>query len=139
MAAIVNEPRARATHLSTSGHEWEMSFLQHERVPAGSAVPRAQGPWWALVLDGSAEPETTDGPQALHAGDAALVGARTAHRLIADEDLVLAISDLRPVVASSYRLPSPFVVPGFSGRHPAVARLIGTRALEGRCPRPCSR
>ncbi|WP_158230495.1 helix-turn-helix transcriptional regulator [Pseudofrankia asymbiotica] len=113
-----------------------MSFLQHERVPAGSAVPRAAGPLWALVLDGSAELETADGCHSLQAGDAALIAARTAHRLIAGEDLMLAVADLRPVVASSHRLPSPFVIPGFSGRHPAVTRLIGTCPLEGRCLTP---
>ncbi|MBL7488924.1 helix-turn-helix domain-containing protein [Frankia sp. AgB1.9] len=122
--------------LSTHGNVWEMSRLQHERVPAGSALPGARGPLWVLVLDGSAELETAAERHALDPGDAALVAARTAHRLVAGENLLVAAADLRPVVASSYRLPSPFVVRGFSGRHPAVTRLIGTCPLEGRCLTP---
>jgi AraC-like DNA-binding protein len=132
VAATVNEPRSDTVRLATHGNVWEMSRLQHERVPAGAALPGARGPLWVLVLDGSAELQTAAGRHALGAGDAALVAGRTAHRLVAAENLLLAATDLRPVVASSYRLPSPFVVPGFSVRHPAVTRLIGTCPLEGR-------
>lgn len=136
MVATVNEPRAEAARLSTSGNLWEMSLLHHERLAAGSALPPAAGPLWVLVLDGRAELETAAGRHVLDTGDAALVAARTAHRIVAREDLMLATTDLRPVVASSHQLPSPFVVPGFSGRHPAVTRLIGTCPLEGRCLTP---
>lgn len=110
---------------------WEMSLLRHERLAAGATLGDASGALWALVLDGSAEFETAGGRWRLSVGDAVLVDSRTARRITAVQKLEVAFADLRPVPA--YPVPSPFVVPGFSHRHPGVARLVATCPLGEAC------
>lgn len=112
--------------------EWELSALRHERLPAGATTvdPRTG---WMLVRSGEAMLETGEtGTSPLRAGDAALVAARTAYTLTALEEADLLVADLRQVL-SAEPLPSPLVVPGFSGRHPGVAELVSSCPLGAEC------
>jgi AraC-like DNA-binding protein len=126
MAGTLHEP-PEARYPQT----WDMSLLRHERLSAGAILKDSPGPLWVLLLDGSAEFETAGGGQRLSAGDAVLVDSRTARRISAVEELELAVADLRAVPA--YPVPSPFVVSGFSDRHPGVARLVATCPLGEAC------
>ncbi|MEO3782333.1 helix-turn-helix transcriptional regulator [Actinocorallia sp. B10E7] len=89
------------------------------------------GPRWSLVRDGAVTLETAGGTELLVGGDAVLVDARTAHRLIASEHSDLVVADLRLVVPV-HRLPSPLVVRDFGTRHVGVAALVGKCPLEDR-------
>ena len=134
-------------HVTVAGHreggalqaqwemsQWEMSQLRHERLEAGERLGGPSG-LWMLVLDGCVEVETAAGREPLHAGDAALVGATTAHRVSAvGQPATIAVTDLRPAFTTR-PLPSPFVVRGFADRHHAIATLVGICPLRGDCDR----
>ncbi|GAA2458045.1 hypothetical protein GCM10010191_92270 [Actinomadura vinacea] len=110
-----------------------MSSLHRFRVQADAMLTELAGPRWALVLAGGVELETVAGHHLLAEGDAALVDARTAHRITGSgRESYLAVADLR-VVAPAYRLPSPLVVRGFGTRHDGVAALVGKCPLENEC------
>jgi AraC-like DNA-binding protein len=111
--------------------EWEMTLLQHERLPAGE---RLAGPshLWALVEAGELILTTTDGALPVRSGDALLVDARTPYRLTAATDSDLVFADLRLAVPSP-PLPSPFLASGFSDQHPGVAGLVSACPLGIKC------
>jgi AraC-like DNA-binding protein len=111
--------------------QWEMTALQRERLPAGHTLNGAR-PLWALLVAGEATLETADARLPMRSGDAVLVDARTAHRLITDAETDLAHADLRLVVGSP-PLPSPLLVRGFRAQHPGVADLVSACPLGGTC------
>jgi len=118
------------TATAVPGSAWEMSDLRHVRLSADTALSGPPGPRWSLVLDGAVALETAAGTQPLAGGDAILVDARTAHRIIASEPSGLVVADLRPAVPA-HRLPSPLVVRDFGTRHNGVAALVGKCRLGG--------
>ena len=111
---------------------WELSALRHERLAEGSALPSATGPLWALVLGGVVTLETGSGTDSLRTGDAVLIDARTAYRLVGVEDADVAVADLRIVVPPS-PVPSPLVVRDFARRHHGVHELVRTCPLRDEC------
>lgn len=120
---------------SEAGAAWHMSSLDHVRLGAGEALGAPPGPLWALVIEGEVTLETASASHPLRTGDAALVDARTAHRLIASrrtEKSVLVAGDLR-VTVPSHRLPSPLIVHGFNARHAGVLALVDTCPLAREC------
>jgi AraC-like DNA-binding protein len=102
---------------------WDLSGLRHERMSAGSVLPPATGPLWALVLDGAATLETRSGREPLRVGDAVLVDRRTAYRVSAVDDATLAVAELRPAVPVR-SLPTPLIVRDFAHRHRGVSELV---------------
>jgi AraC-like DNA-binding protein len=111
---------------------WELSALRHERLPEGAALPISAGPLWALVLGGVVTLETAGASDPLCAGDAVLIDARTAYRLVGAEDAEVAVADLRVVVPPS-PVPSPLVVRHFARRHHGVHELVRTCPLRDEC------
>ncbi|MFI6426201.1 helix-turn-helix domain-containing protein [Promicromonospora sp. NPDC050880] len=105
-----------------------MTALRRERLPAG-AVRSRPGALWAVVLAGAATLETAGARHQVRAGDAVLVGARTAHRLTADDETDLVHGDLRQAVPS-VTLPSPLVVRGFDERQRGVVALVTACPLD---------
>lgn len=111
-----------------------MSSVRRARLAAGEVLTDAPGSMWALVAHGTVAVETAAGHRALDAGDAVLIDARTAYRLVATEPAVVLVADLRLVVPA-HRLPSPLVVTAFSDRHRGVTGLVQTCPLgDGRAP-----
>lgn len=110
-----------------------MTTLKRERLPAGASTS-GPGGLWALVLDGAATLETAGGRSRLLSGDAVLVDARTAHRLMADAATELVHGDLWRTVPSA-ALPSPLIVRGFSERQRGVVALVTTCPLDVKCSR----
>lgn len=109
-----------------------MTSLRRLRAAAGERLkPTAVPPLWTLVLQGDVDLETADGMVRLRAGDAALVGVRTAHRLIAVDAAEVVVSDLQSLLPPSW-LSTPFVVSGFAERHPALAQLVASCPLAER-------
>lgn len=98
--------------------------MRHVVLAGGEVLTELSGARWALVLDGAVVLETAAGTEPLGGGDAVLVDARTAHRIIAAERSELVVADLRQAV-SVRRLPSPLVVRDFGTRHAGVAALVG--------------
>src|SRR5262245_61141705 len=111
---------------------WELSGLRHEQLAAGSVLPVAAGPLWALVLDGGIALETGGGTEPLVTGDAVLIDARTAYRLIGADDAQVAVADLRLVVPPS-PVPSPLIVRDYARRNHGVHELVRTCPLTGEC------
>lgn len=121
----------------TAPASWELSALRHERLPAGSVLPTAAGPLWAMVLDGVVTLETAGGTEPLRTGDAVLIDARTAYRLVGADDggsvgAEVAVADLRLVVPPS-PVPTPLIVRDFARRHHGVAELVRTCPLGAEC------
>ncbi len=114
---------------------WEMSDLRHVGLAGGAVLTDLPGPRWALVLSGAVVLETAAGTEPLTGGDAVLVAARTAHRIIAEEPSELVVADLRPV-GSARRPPSPLVVRDFTTHHAGVAALVGKCRLGNGRERP---
>jgi AraC-like DNA-binding protein len=108
-----------------------MTALKREPLPAGVTLARS-GPLWALVLSGAATLETADDRRTVLPGDAVLVDARTAHRLVADVDTDLVHGDLRRAVSST-AWPSPLVLRGFGDEHRGIVALVTTCPLTVQC------
>jgi AraC-like DNA-binding protein len=117
---------------SAGMESWELSALRHERLAEGAALPLVAGPVWALVLGGVVVLETSGGTDPLRTGDAVLIDARTAYRLVGAEDAEVAVADLRVVVPPS-PVPSPLVVRDFARRHHGVHELVRTCPLRDEC------
>ena len=111
--------------------EWEMTALRRERLPADASLVRP-GALWVLVLSGAATLETAGDRRTILPGDAALVDARTAHRLTADVETDLVHGDLRRAVPST-PLPSPLVQRGFGEEHRGIVALVTTCPLSVEC------
>jgi AraC-like DNA-binding protein len=109
--------------------QWEMSTVRRVRLAAGEVLTDAPGSMWALVADGAVAVETVTGHRRLAAGDAVLVDARTAYRLVATEPALVLVSDLRLVI-TAHLLPSPLVVTAFSERHRGITGLVRTCPLK---------
>lgn len=107
-----------------------MTTAQRVRLAAGEGLADAPGSLWALVWDGGIAVETAAGARPLTAGDAVLVDARTAYRLVATEPAVVVVADLRLVVPA-HPLPSPLVVRAFADRHQGVSGLVLTCPIGG--------
>lgn len=105
-----------------------MTALTRERLSAGDVRSRP-GALWAVVLAGAATLETAGARHRVLSGDAVLVDARTAHRLVADRETDLVHGDLRPAVPSA-ALPSPLVVSGFDQRQRGVVALVTACPLD---------
>ena len=108
-----------------------MTTLKREWMPAGATTAGSSG-LWALVLAGAVTLETAGGRSRLLPGDAVLVDARTAHRLVVDVEADLVHGDLWRT-APSTALPSPLVVQGFSERQRGVVALVTACPLEVTC------
>ncbi|WP_165362604.1 AraC family transcriptional regulator [Promicromonospora panici] len=108
-----------------------MTALRRERLPAETSLVRP-GALWVLVLSGAATLETAGDRRTILPGDAALVDARTAHRLTADVETDLVHGDLRRAVPST-PLPSPLVQRGFGEEHPGIVALVTTCPLSVEC------
>lgn len=102
--------------------EWELSVLSRERLAAG-ASPTGPRLGWALVLSGEVVLDTAGTRTPLAAGDAVLLGPRTAYLATAVDETELVVADLRRTVASR-PLPNPLVVPGFGAQHAGVVGLV---------------
>jgi AraC-like DNA-binding protein len=113
--------------------EWQMTTLKREWLPAG-ATTSGRGGRWALVLAGAVTLETAGARSLVLPGDAVLVDARTAHRLVVESETELVHGDLWRTVPS-VALPSPLVVRGFGERQRGVAALVTTCPLEVKCSR----
>jgi AraC-like DNA-binding protein len=108
-----------------------MTTLKREWLPAGAATSGSSG-LWALVLAGAVTLETAGARSRVLPGDAVLVDARTAHRLVVEVEADLVHGDLWQAVPSAV-LPSPLVVRGFSDRQRGVVALVTTCPLEVTC------
>jgi len=110
-----------------------MTTLKRERLPAGATTSGSSG-LWALVLAGAVTLETAGARSRVLPGDAVLVDARTAHRLVVEAETELVHGDLWRTVPS-VALPSPLIVRGFSERQRGVVALVTTCPLEVKCSR----
>lgn len=108
-----------------------MTTLKREWLPAGATTSGSSG-LWALVLAGAVTLETAGARSRVLPGDAVLVDARTAHRLVVEAESELVHGDLWRGVPS-VALPSPLVVRGFSERQRGVVALVTTCPLEVKC------
>ncbi|WP_454852758.1 helix-turn-helix domain-containing protein [Promicromonospora soli] len=108
-----------------------MTKLRREQLPAGASLVRP-GALWVLVLSGAATLETAGDRRTILPGDAALLDARTAHRLTADVETDLVHGDLRLAVPST-PLPSPLVQRGFGEEHRGIVALVTTCPLSVEC------
>jgi AraC-like DNA-binding protein len=111
--------------------EWQMTTLRRECLPAGATTSGSSG-LWALVLAGAVTLETAGARSRVLPGDAVLVDARTAHRLVVEVEADLVHGDLWQAVPSA-ALPSPLIVRGFSDRQRGVVALVTTCPLEVTC------
>lgn len=112
---------------------WEMSTLHHVRLRTGEPCPDPRpGPRWLLVRAGAVGLEAAGQRHVIRRDDAALLHARTAHRLVATQDADVVVADLRLVVPT-HPLPSPLVVRGFGARHPGVTALVDSCPLGDAC------
>lgn len=135
MANVVDVARAGVDGSASPAAVWEMSSSHHVRLRARATLSTPSGSWWGLVLAGEVTLEVASGASVLAEGDAVLVDARVAHRVIASnryEHSVLVVGDLRLVVPV-HRLPNPLIVRGFGTRHNGVAELVGKCPLERVC------
>ncbi|MFC4630697.1 helix-turn-helix domain-containing protein [Promicromonospora alba] len=108
-----------------------MTTLKREWLPAGATASRSSG-LWALVLAGAVTLETAGARSRVLPGDAVLVDARTAHRLVVEVEADLVHGDLWQAVPS-VALPSPLIVRGFSDRQRGVVALVTACPLEVTC------
>ncbi|MEV0952745.1 AraC family transcriptional regulator [Promicromonospora sp. NPDC050249] len=110
-----------------------MTTLKREWLPAGATTSGSNG-LWALVLTGAVTLETAGARSRVLPGDAVLVDARTAHRLVVDAETELVRGDLWCTVPSAAP-PSPLIVRGFSERQRGVVALVTACPLEVKCSR----
>jgi AraC-like DNA-binding protein len=108
-----------------------MTTLKREWLPAGATTSGSSG-LWALVLAGAVTLETAGARSRVLPGDAVLVDARTAHRLVVEVAADLVHGDLWQAVPS-VALPSPLIVRGFSDRQRGVVALVTACPLEVTC------
>jgi AraC-like DNA-binding protein len=108
-----------------------MTTLKREWLPAGATTSGSSG-LWALVLAGAVTLETAGARSRVLPGDAVLVDARTAHRLVVEVAADLVHGDLWQVLPSA-ALPSPLVVRGFGDRQQGVVALVTACPLEVTC------
>jgi AraC-like DNA-binding protein len=108
-----------------------MTTLKREWLPAGATTSGSSG-LWALVLAGAVTLETAGARSRVLPGDAVLVDARTAHRLVVEVEADLVHGDLWQAVPS-VALPSPLIVRGFSDRQRGVVALVTACPLEVTC------
>jgi AraC-like DNA-binding protein len=108
---------------------YDIGGLGHRHLASPLTAP---GPLWALLLSGAATLQTIEGRSELTTGDAVWLDARTGFSLVGDASTEVAVADLRLVVAP-YAVPSPLVVRDFATKHAAVAELVRSCPLDGRC------
>lgn len=93
-------------------------------LEAGADVADLPGPRWVQVRSGAVRLNAPGVRERLDAGDAALLDARTPHRMTAEVDAVLMVADLRAPRPGV--LPSPLIVRCFAARHPGLSGLVGS-------------
>jgi AraC-like DNA-binding protein len=126
--------RPRPSAVRTGGPPvWDLTRLHRVPLAAGQELVDLPGARWLMVLAGAVVLESARGVERLATHDAALVDARTAHRVLAIEPADVVVADLR-VIAPDRRLPGVLVVPGFGVRHAGVAALVRACRLGGGCP-----
>ncbi|MFI0944253.1 helix-turn-helix domain-containing protein [Streptomyces sp. NPDC021020] len=109
---------------------WELVGVHKYALGAGEALRGVDGAVWVLVLDGDVRlAADASGAEALHAGDAFHVDARTAYRLTALTRAELAVGRLLAVPP----LPSPLVAREFADRHRGIAELVRICPLDPAC------
>ncbi|MFG1808214.1 helix-turn-helix domain-containing protein [Streptomyces sp. NPDC049040] len=111
---------------------WDMAAVTVRGLEPGEWLDGADGAIWALVLDGDVRLETAAGVEALHAGDAFHVDARSTYRLVALTRAELAVGTLRAVPP----LPSPLVARDFAGSNRGIAELVRICPLDPRLGQP---
>lgn len=127
---MTGNARAAAGDGGRGAPTWELVGVRMYRLAAGEALRGVDGAVWALVLDGDVRLESdASGVEALHAGDAFHVDARTAYRLTALTRAELAVGRLMAVPP----LPSPLVAREFAERHRGVAELVRVCPLDPVC------
>lgn len=107
---------------------WDMVAVTVRRLAPGERLDGVDGAIWALVLEGDGRLETAAGAEALHAGDAFHVDARTSYQLDALTRAEVAVGTLRAVPP----LPSPLVVRDFAGSNRGVVELVRMCPLDPR-------
>lgn len=93
-------------------------------VDAGADLADLPGPRWVHVRSGAVDLHAPGVRERLGTGDAALLDARTPHRVIAEVDSALMVADLRATRPGA--LPSPLIVRRFAARHPGLSGLVGS-------------
>lgn len=93
-------------------------------LEAGADLSDLPGPRWVQVRSGSVRLNAPRVRERLSTGDAALVDARTPHRMTAEADSVLVVADLRASLPGV--VPSPLIVRCFAARHPGLSGLVGS-------------
>ncbi|MET9220576.1 AraC family transcriptional regulator [Streptomyces sp. NPDC003300] len=111
---------------------WDMVAVTVRRLGPGERLDGGDGAIWALVLDGDARLETAAGAEALCAGDAFHVDARTTYRLVAPTRAEVAVGTLRAVPP----MPSPLVARDFAGRNRGIVELVRMCPLDPRHGHP---
>lgn len=108
---------------------WDMGAVTIRRLVAGERLDGADGAVWALLLDGEARLETAAGVEALHAGDAFHVDARSAYRLVALTPAEVAVGEVRAVAP----LPGgPLVARDFAQSNRGIVELVRICPLDPR-------
>ncbi|WP_166845862.1 helix-turn-helix transcriptional regulator [Isoptericola sp. BMS4] len=119
----------------TADPDWRLSGMRRVTLADGAVLTDGGGPRWLLVLEGAVRLETATRTDPLAAGDAALVAACTAHRVVAAGRAVVVAAALH--ATDRHGLPSPFVVRGFATRHAGIAALVRACPLDDDgCARP---
>jgi AraC-like DNA-binding protein/quercetin dioxygenase-like cupin family protein len=113
---------------------WELSAMRRVTLACGTELGDGPGPRWLFVTDGGVTFETATGDDSLVAGDAVLVDAHTAHRVVSDGGATVVAATLR--AAAGHRLPSPLVVRGFDARHAGIAAMVRVCPLSETCASP---
>lgn len=119
-ARLRRVPPARPT--AVADPDWRLSGMRRVTLADGAVLADGAGPRWLLVLEGAVRLETATRAEPLAAGDATLVAARTAHRVVAGGGAVVVAATLH--ATDRHGLPSPFVVRGFAARHAGIAALV---------------
>lgn len=113
-----------------------MTSLERQHAEAGESLRPVPGTHlWALILEGTARLESTQGIVILRAGDAALASLLDGCSVTAIDPVKAIVSDLRPLLLP-FRMPDPFIATSFGRRHPAVTRLVASCPLDGRRQSP---
>lgn len=93
-------------------------------LETGADLADLPGPRWVQVRSGAVQLNAPGVRERLNAGDAALLDARTPHRMTAEVDAVLMVADLRAPRPGV--LPSPLIVRCFAARHTGLSGLVGS-------------
>lgn len=112
----------------TADPGWWLSGMRRVTLADGGVLADGAGPRWLLVLEGAVRLETATRTERLAAGDATLVAACTAHRVVASGGAVVVAAALH--ATGRHGLPSPFVVRGFATRHAGIAALVRACPLD---------